>query len=91
MTASEILYERALKHIPWGTQTNAKRPILEYSGTMPYFIERAKGCRFWDVDGDEYIDDDLDRLEIGSPTSCSPATPGTAKRRTAAPSAVTDP
>ncbi len=62
MTASEILYERALKHIPWGTQTNAKRPILEYSGTMPYFIERAKGCRFWDVDGDEYIDY---RLSLG--------------------------
>ncbi len=62
MTASETLYERALKHIPWGTQTNAKRPILEYSGTMPYFIERAKGCRFWDVDGDEYIDY---RLSLG--------------------------
>ncbi len=56
MTVSEKLYERALRHIPWGTQTNAKRPILDYAGTMPFYIEKAKGCRFWDVDGDEYID-----------------------------------
>ncbi len=62
MTVSEELYRRALKRIPWGTQTNAKRPILEYAGTMPFYIERAKGCRFWDVDGDEYIDY---RLSLG--------------------------
>jgi len=56
MTKSEILLEKALKLIPWGTQTNAKRPIKEYAGVMPFFIERAKGCRFWDVDGREFID-----------------------------------
>ncbi len=56
MTVSEDLLNRALRHIPWGTQTNAKRPILDYAGEMPFFIESAKGCRFRDVDGDEYID-----------------------------------
>ncbi len=55
-TISEELYKRALMHIPWGTQTNAKRPILDYAGVMPFYIEKAKGCRFWDVDADEYID-----------------------------------
>jgi len=56
MTKSEILYERAIKVTPWGTQTNAKRPVLEYKGAMPFYIERGKGCRLWDVDGREYID-----------------------------------
>ncbi len=56
MTRSELLFNEALKIIPWGTQTNAKRPILDYAGVMPFFIERAKGCRFWDVDGREFID-----------------------------------
>ena len=56
MTQSEILYKRALKVIPWGTQTNAKRPNLDYAGAMPYYIERGKGCRLWDVDGKEFID-----------------------------------
>ncbi len=56
MTESEKLYKRALEHIPWGTQTNAKRPIEDYAGVMPFFVESANGCRFIDVDGDEYID-----------------------------------
>ncbi len=56
MTKSELLLNEALKFIPWGTQTNAKRPICDYAGVMPFFIERAKGCRFWDVDGREFLD-----------------------------------
>lgn len=30
--------------------------IKEFSGIMPFYIEKAKGCRFWDVDGREFID-----------------------------------
>ncbi|CUU08000.1 glutamate-1-semialdehyde 2,1-aminomutase [Candidatus Thermokryptus mobilis] len=56
MTKSEELLCEALRFIPWGTQTNAKRPIMDYAGVMPFFIEKAKGCRFWDVDGREFID-----------------------------------
>ncbi len=56
MTKSEKLLYEALELIPWGTQTNAKRPIMDYAGIMPFFVERAKGCRFWDVDGREFID-----------------------------------
>jgi len=56
MTRSEELYQRALKTIPWGTQTNAKRPDERMAGVMPFFMERGEGCRLQDVDGKWYID-----------------------------------
>jgi glutamate-1-semialdehyde aminotransferase len=62
MTRSEEYYKKALQLIPWGTQTNAKRPIEDYAGVMPFYIERGKGCRLWDVDGNEFIDY---RLSLG--------------------------
>lgn len=49
-------FEKTRKIIPWGTQTNAKRPVEEFAGAMPFFIEKAKGCRIWDIDGRELID-----------------------------------
>ncbi len=57
MSAShEALYHRALKSIPWATQTNAKRYDADKIAARPPFIERAKGCRMWDLDDKEYID-----------------------------------
>ena len=57
MTAShEALYYRALKIIPWATQTNAKRFDAEMIAARPPFIQSAKGCRMWDLDNKEYID-----------------------------------
>jgi glutamate-1-semialdehyde aminotransferase len=56
MKLSDKHFERALALIPWGTQTNAKRPIPFFNETMPKFIERGKGCRLWDMEGKEYID-----------------------------------
>ena len=56
MTHSQQLYERARRLIPWGTQTNAKRPDEALAGIMPFFIDRADGCRIQDVDGRWYID-----------------------------------
>jgi glutamate-1-semialdehyde aminotransferase len=53
---SEELFARALRTIPWGTQTNSKRPKPALAGVMPAFIERGQGCRVYDVDGNEYID-----------------------------------
>jgi len=55
-TRSERHYREALKLIPWGTQTNAKRPVEAFAGIMPFYIKRGKGCRIWDIDGKEYID-----------------------------------
>ena len=56
MKRSDEHFKEALKLIPWGTQTNAKRPFPAFDETMPKYIERGKGCRIWDVDGNEYID-----------------------------------
>jgi len=56
MTKNEQHLNAALELIPWGTQTNAKRHSKEMGAAMPAFIERAKGCRMWDLDGREYID-----------------------------------
>lgn len=56
MTKSERLYDSARQLMPWGTQTNAKRPDEALAGVMPFYIERAEGCRMQDVDGRWYID-----------------------------------
>jgi glutamate-1-semialdehyde 2,1-aminomutase len=56
MKISDRHFEEALKLIPWGTQTNAKRPYPQFDNEMPKFIERGKGCRIWDMEGKEYID-----------------------------------
>ena len=50
------LYERAEGLIPKHTQTLAKGPGQYVKGVAPVYLERGKGCRVWDVDGNEYID-----------------------------------
>lgn len=51
---SEVLYERAVKHIPGGVNS----PVRAYKavGIVPRFIASAKGDRITDVDGNEMID-----------------------------------
>lgn len=53
---SESLLERALRTIPLGSQTFSKSKTTLPLGVSPYFVDRAKGSRLWDVDGNEYID-----------------------------------
>ncbi|MGY8695273.1 MAG: aminotransferase class III-fold pyridoxal phosphate-dependent enzyme, partial [Verrucomicrobiia bacterium] len=53
---NQALFQRALEKIPWATQTNAKRHDSDGATTRPPFIQRAKGCRMWDIDDKEYID-----------------------------------
>ena len=65
MRPSDAHFERALRLIPWGTQTNAKRPYPGFAATMPKYIVRGKGCRLWDMEGKEYIDF---RLALGPVT-----------------------
>jgi glutamate-1-semialdehyde aminotransferase/spore coat polysaccharide biosynthesis protein SpsF (cytidylyltransferase family) len=48
--------KRAEKIIPTGTQTFSKTVSQYVQGVAPVFLEKAKGCRVWDVDGNEYID-----------------------------------
>ena len=65
MKPSDKHFQDALKLIPWGTQTNAKRPYPAFEEVMPKFIVRGKGCRLWDMEGKEYIDF---RLALGPVT-----------------------
>lgn len=53
---SEELLQRALQAMPLGSQTFSKSKTQYPFGVSPYFMVRAKGCRSWDADGNEYID-----------------------------------
>ena len=51
----EIL-DRARKLIPGVTQLISRRPSRGALGISPIYAQRAKGCRIWDVDGNQYVD-----------------------------------
>ena len=53
---SQSLFAQALDTIPGGTQLFSRRPDRYVPGATPMYIERGKGGRIWDVDGNEYID-----------------------------------
>jgi len=54
-TQSEKLWAEAQKLVPGGMPAHLS-PRLLVPGQSPCFIEKAEGCRFWDADGNEYID-----------------------------------
>lgn len=56
MQNSQTLLERARRVIPGGAQTFSKGFNQYVQGVSPVFLERGKGCRVWDVDGNEYVD-----------------------------------
>ncbi len=51
---SRLLYDKAVKLMPGGVNS----PVRAFGsvGMKPLFIDRAKGSRIYDVDGNEYID-----------------------------------
>ena len=53
-TKSARLFKKALRLIPGGVNS----PVRAFSsvGRTPVFIEKARGSRLWDVDGNQYID-----------------------------------
>ena len=53
---SMAIYARARHLIPGVTQLISRRPTRAALGVSPIYAERAKGCRLWDVDGNEYVD-----------------------------------
>ena len=53
---SNRLLERARRVIPLGTQTFSKSHQQFPRGAAPLFLTRGRGCRVWDVDGNEYVD-----------------------------------
>ncbi|MEM2875934.1 MAG: aminotransferase class III-fold pyridoxal phosphate-dependent enzyme, partial [Candidatus Bathyarchaeia archaeon] len=48
---SKALYERALESLPSGVTHDSR-----YAKPFPIYMDRALGCKKWDVDGKEYID-----------------------------------
>ena len=54
MALSHELFTEALKFIPGGVNS----PVRAFRGVggEPFFAQKAKGSRVWDVDGNEYID-----------------------------------
>ena len=50
------IYDRAGELIPGWTQLRSRLPSGGAEGVSPVYAERAKGSRFTDVDGNEYID-----------------------------------
>jgi glutamate-1-semialdehyde 2,1-aminomutase len=51
MAGSAALYERAKDAFPSGVTHDAR-----YAKPFPIYVNRAKGSRKWDVDGNEYVD-----------------------------------
>ncbi len=56
VTCSLEIYKRAGKLIPGWTQLISRRASQFANGISPIYAQRAKGSRFIDVDGNEYID-----------------------------------
>ncbi len=56
ISASNALYERALQVQHPITQTLAKGPGQFTKGVAPIYLQKGKGARVWDADGNEYID-----------------------------------
>src|SRR5436190_960865 len=51
---SEELFGEALKCIPGGVNSPVR--AFRAVGGQPFFVNKAKGARVWDVDGNDYID-----------------------------------
>ena len=53
-TLSETLFAQALNYIPGGVNSPVR--AFRAVGGNPFFVNKAKGARVWDVDGNELID-----------------------------------
>src|SRR5689334_2946951 len=53
-TQSEQLFAEALSCIPGGVNSPVR--AFRAVGGQPFFVNKAKGARVWDVDGNEYLD-----------------------------------
>ncbi len=53
-TQSEKLFAEALRYIPGGVNSPVR--AFRAVGGQPFFVNKANGCKVWDVDGNELID-----------------------------------
>jgi glutamate-1-semialdehyde aminotransferase/spore coat polysaccharide biosynthesis protein SpsF (cytidylyltransferase family) len=53
---TEKAWSKAIRLIPGGAQTFSKAPAQFVNGVAPKMLVRGRGCKVWDLDGNEYID-----------------------------------
>ena len=66
MGTGQKLYKRAKKVIPGGNMLLSKRPEMFLPEKWPSYFSKSKGCKVWDLDGNEYID--MSIMGIGTNT-----------------------
>lgn len=66
MASGNTLWNKAKKLIPGGNMLLSKRAEMFLPDLWPAYYQRAKGCRIWDLDGQELIDMSL--MGVGTNT-----------------------
>jgi glutamate-1-semialdehyde 2,1-aminomutase len=56
MSNGQKLWQRAKEVIPGGNMLLSKRPEMFLPAFWPTYFSKAKGCKVWDIDGNEYTD-----------------------------------
>ena len=56
MSTGQKLWKRAKHVIPGGNMLLSKRAEMFLPEQWPSYFSKAKGCKIWDLDGNEYID-----------------------------------
>jgi glutamate-1-semialdehyde 2,1-aminomutase len=56
MGTGQKLWKRAKRVIPGGNMLLSKRAEMFLPDQWPAYFAKAKGCKVWDLDGNEYID-----------------------------------
>ena len=64
--SGQKLWKRAKRIIPGGNMLLSKRAEMFLPDRWPAYFSRAKGCRVWDLDGNEYID--MSMMGVGTNT-----------------------
>ena len=60
------LWKRAKNIIPGGNMLLSKRSEMFLPDQWPSYFSKAKGCRVWDLDGNEFIDMSIMGIGHGS-------------------------
>lgn len=66
MGTGQKLWKRAKQVIPGGNMLLSKRAEMFLPDQWPAYFSKAKGCKLWDLDGNEYID--MSIMGIGTNT-----------------------
>ena len=56
MSEGQKLWKRAKKIIPGGSMLLSKRAEMYLPNKWPTYYKKAKGCKIWDLDDNEFID-----------------------------------